>query len=82
MPHNICILCGLDSDEGLHDFHTKRDADDWAANNKKICDLLHRGIVPKRLDSPDRADPEYWGNLQPSDATQPSPAPEAPQDCC
>jgi hypothetical protein len=33
-------------------------ADDWAAGNRIVCDLVHRGVVPLRLPKEQRDEPE------------------------
>jgi hypothetical protein len=55
-----CVLCGqptLDREE-VHAFHLFRHEDDWAAGNRIMCDLVHRGIGPpaprERADGPER----------------------------
>ena len=52
---NRCALCGIELSDGgrLCGQHAYHDPG-WAASNRVICDLLHRGIVPSRLPAIDR----------------------------
>ena len=47
---SLCVLCGaeLGGDASLCAQHHAVTALDWAAENRIMCDFLHRGIVPKR----------------------------------
>lgn len=68
----LCALCGLESGDHsfLCRFHGLGTGDDWAKNNKAICDLIHRGVELPRLSKEERGDSEgYW------DAGPPSPPP-------
>lgn len=66
-PSGVCHLCGLGLPYGqdLCPHHHNND-DDWAATNRVMCGMLHRGITPKRLYKGDRED--FW---------LPDPAPES-----
>ena len=54
---SVCSLCGMlvASHTALCSHHD-RPVDDWATQNRIMCDLLHRGVVPPRLPVIDRAD--------------------------
>lgn len=64
---SLCALCGLtamrslETNDTLCDHHSAYFVDDWATANRIVCDLLHRGIAPKRLTPEERAD-EFWAN--------------------
>ena len=36
--------------------HAEDDDDGWAENNRRMCDLLHRGRIPPRLLPAERED--------------------------
>lgn len=57
----LCASCAslLSGDAALCPQHHAVVDDAWAANNRIICDLIHRGKPLKRLGAKDRAD-EYW----------------------
>ena len=50
-----CALCGteLAGDGHLCAHHDYPAEHGWAMRNRLMCDLLHRGIVPPRLDQAD-----------------------------
>lgn len=60
---SVCATCGLeipDTTDLCAHHHRGGDAG-WAANNRAMCDFLHRGRMPPRLpreqrDEPIRAD--------------------------
>ena len=54
----ICALCGqaLDAGTALCAYHHWRVDDGWAVENRIICDLLHRGIVPRRVSAAEGGD--------------------------
>lgn len=67
---SVCSLCGLsvmrsveDGAPGICDHHSAYFVDDWATANRIVCDLLHRGVEPKRLTEQERAD-EFWANSE------------------
>ena len=45
---SLCALCGawLAGDANLCSHHHYAPTDGWAAVNRLMCDLVHRGIVP------------------------------------
>jgi hypothetical protein len=53
---SLCVLCGaqLGGDASLCAQHQAVTALDWAAENRIMCDFLHRGIVPQRLSAAER----------------------------
>jgi hypothetical protein len=55
---SVCALCGqaLDSGTALCAHHQRRADDGWAIENRIICNLIHRGIVPPRLSAAERAE--------------------------
>jgi hypothetical protein len=54
---SLCSVCGiqLGGDASLCTHHDVP-AHGWAAENRIMCDLLHRGIVPPRLPPRARCD--------------------------
>ena len=52
---NRCVLCGVELPGG-HDVCRQHDHHDpgWAASNRIVCDLLHRGVIPSRLPAVNR----------------------------
>lgn len=53
----ICPVCGCAvSDSAMCANHTyAQDSEgDWAANNRAMCNYIHRGIIPQRLELPER----------------------------
>jgi len=50
-----CVVCGQPETTGMCDFHMNVEID-WAVANRIMCDLIHRGIVPKRLTERERED--------------------------
>ncbi|HEY7520625.1 MAG TPA: hypothetical protein VIE36_20230 [Methylomirabilota bacterium] len=53
----LCSLCGMQlASLTALCAHHDRPADHWAAQNRIMCNLLHRGVVPPRLPVPDRAE--------------------------
>jgi hypothetical protein len=48
---SLCIFCGvqLSGAEGLCLHHERLEEHGWAAVNRVMCNLFHRGIVPARL---------------------------------
>lgn len=63
MMATLCILCGLvaNGDSAICPHHVADyfNDDGWAANNRLVCDLIHRGQVPPRLSAAERED-EFW----------------------
>lgn len=55
---SLCVLCGvqLGGDATLCAHHHALPMGDWAAENRIMCDFIHRGIVPPRLPAAERAD--------------------------
>ena len=50
---SVCSACGsagIVNDIDLCAYHSRPDAEDWAAGNRIMCNFLHRGIIPKRID--------------------------------
>jgi hypothetical protein len=59
-PVSLCAACGLQTTGGdLCPHHHVVYGDDWAAANRILCDLLHRGKVPPRLTPAERND-DFW----------------------
>jgi hypothetical protein len=54
----LCAACGVEipGDGTLCAHHATGGRDDWAENNRRMCDLLHRGCVPPRLPLAERED--------------------------
>jgi hypothetical protein len=57
---SVCASCGSQLSDGssLCRHHHVASEDGWAAGNRILCDLLHRGVVPSRLSPDQREDPE------------------------
>ena len=59
---SLCTYCGVQvsGPERLCTHHHDVSGDDWAAVNRLMCDLFHRGRAPNRLEAADRhaEDPE------------------------
>jgi len=55
---SLCAVCGrpLSANAVVCPQHTGGSVSGWAAGNRIMCDLLHRGIAPPRLSPPERAD--------------------------
>ena len=52
-----CAMCGQELvSDALCAYHQAASADGWAAVNRIMCDFVHRGIVPIRLNAAERAD--------------------------
>ena len=53
---SLCALCAQPTltERDLCVYHLYPHADDWAAGNRIMCDLVHRGIVPAA--TPERTD--------------------------
>jgi len=61
---NRCASCGAELSDTLHlcpHHHVQEHG--WAATNRIMCDLLHRGVVPPRVRTADR-DEAFRGCLQ------------------
>jgi len=43
--------------------HAEDDDDGWAENNRRMCDLLHRGRIPPRLLPVERKD-EFCADVE------------------
>ncbi len=58
---SLCASCGLQlsGDAALCPHHHCVYGDNWAAANRIMCDFLHRGKPPRRLDAAERAD-DLW----------------------
>lgn len=52
---SLCAQCGLQlaGDAALSPHHHDASRNGWAAENRLMCDLLHRGIVPSRAHATD-----------------------------
>ena len=52
---SCCALCGMQlaGDAQLCAHHDYARENGWAADNRLMCDLLHRGIVPPRREAID-----------------------------
>jgi hypothetical protein len=62
---SACAQCGSETgtDRALCSFHHDSSVwDDWAKANRIICDWIHRGVVPTRLEAADRDD-SFWGHV-------------------
>lgn len=59
---SLCALCGLQitTDSGLCPHHSMAYGEDWSVGNRIWCNFFHRGEVPTRLSSSDRAEAESW----------------------
>jgi hypothetical protein len=59
-----CALCTTEvpAGQGLCPHHDAQEMG-WAASNRIMCDLLHRGLVPPRVRPSERED-EFRGCLQ------------------
>lgn len=55
---SFCAMCGSELQDGsrLCRHHYLSGEDKWAEVNRILCDLLHRGKEPKRLEKEDRWD--------------------------
>lgn len=52
-----CPSCGQGTSETLCAYHAAGGwKDTWAAENRVICDLIHRGTEPARLSAEERGD--------------------------
>jgi len=53
---SLCAACGVEipGDGTLCANHAPDSGDDWAENNRLMCDLLHRRRVPPRLPPAER----------------------------
>lgn len=62
---SLCAACGIEipRDDLLCAHHAGGARDDWAENNRRMCDLLHRGRVPLRLPPAERKD-AYWADIE------------------
>jgi hypothetical protein len=61
---NHCVVCGTQlSDTMTLCPHHQGHEIGWAETNRIMCNLLHRGIIPRRLRAIDR-DEELRGCLQ------------------
>jgi len=60
---SVCASCGITNayDGNLCSHHQHVYGDDWAVANRIICDLLHRGIEPRRLAATERDD-DLWAH--------------------
>lgn len=58
---SLCSSCGvqLSEDGELCPHHHYVYADDWALNNRIMCNFFHRGVVPDRLTAKERND-DFW----------------------
>lgn len=54
---SLCTVCGMQL-EGVANLcaHHELPVSGWAAQNRIMCDLLHRGVVPPRLPTAERLD--------------------------
>jgi hypothetical protein len=45
---SLCALCGQPTggENGVCLFHLYYDKEEWAAVNRKMCDFVHRGVIP------------------------------------
>jgi len=56
---SLCAVCGHTTGEpgSVCGYHGAGHGDDWARENRLMCDLLHRGITsstPREVDWPER----------------------------
>ena len=58
---SLCTSCGssIPGDLALCGHHHNVHGDDWAPSNRIMCNFIHRGIVPPRLDKDKRDDDLY-----------------------
>jgi hypothetical protein len=53
----LCTLCGMQlGGAATLCAHHDQLVSGWAAQNRIMCDLLHRGVVPPRLPTVERLD--------------------------
>lgn len=53
-----CAVCAVPLTgrrRGLCGFHESAWGRDWAAENRILCDFVHRGVAPPRLSATERA---------------------------
>ena len=52
---SLCSQCGAEiyGDTALCVYHHAV-VDSWATENRILCDLLHRGVIPQRLSEAER----------------------------
>lgn len=58
----LCAACGLQLYGGhalCPHHHVVSEGDRWAAGNRIMCDIIHRGIFPPRLARVERED-DFW----------------------
>jgi hypothetical protein len=63
---SLCAFCGLEIIPGGSELcarHAADTGDGWADNNRRMCDLLHRGRVPPRL-TPAEREEEFWAHTE------------------
>jgi hypothetical protein len=63
---NLCAVCGLEIPPGGSELcagHVADTGNGWAENNRRMCDLLHRGRVPPRVTLAERED-EFWAHTE------------------
>jgi hypothetical protein len=62
---SVCAFCGLDvsGDAALCMHHHDLYGDDWGAQNRIICDFIHRGRAPPRLPAGQRDDDMGWREM-------------------
>jgi hypothetical protein len=61
---SFCAVCGLEIIPGGSELcarHAADTGDGWADNNRRMCDLLHRGRVPPRV-TPAEREEEFWAH--------------------
>ena len=50
-------MCAYPADNGFCVGHVHDFPDYWAQNNKIMCDMLHRGVSPARVD---QGEPDHY----------------------
>jgi len=55
---SLCVMCGMQlaADACLCPQHDPTAPTGWALENRIMCDFLHRGVVPRRLNTDERLD--------------------------
>jgi len=63
---SLCAVCGLEIPRGGSELcagHVADTGNGWAENNRRMCDLLHRGLVPPRVPPAQRED-DFWAHTE------------------
>jgi hypothetical protein len=62
MNGSLCAVCGQPTEDadGVCGHHSAGDRDGWARGNRRMCDLLHRGITASTPHEVDLFDELEW----------------------